>query len=383
MQDGRTILGTLARLYENLIKSIYRGAPEYAIQSSYNRLQAAIEKMLLGRKGVIDEHILAARVPNSGRLVITVGTNIPFGYIGIPRIVAQDVNIAEGDIVVFGRQPTLWHKSVMSAHVIYVDGLAMKLHVSYCKPLGADFDGDTCWFWAPKTEEGRKDALIKCHVSRYCSIEQLGKELDPRQDDPKKYDIDSWVVTRYREVEGFCPSLDDISQHMLLSREDGDFKGLCDEVMSNQHLVKIGVGMAGQQFYNATAICPDVLTEILPFCERLSQGCLSAKHGHKPPLEDILEVLRNGFESSDARIATLLRLGMPAQASKILVERTAGQKQGLDSSVLNRPLFMATQPRCRLSHLHIPSGMYDDVISRLVKEVLDDFSTGPRKDIFM
>ena len=53
-----------------------------------------------------------------------------------------DRHLADGDIVLINRQPTLHKQSMMGYRVKLWDNLTIGLHLSYTTPLNADFDGD-------------------------------------------------------------------------------------------------------------------------------------------------------------------------------------------------------------------------------------------------
>lgn len=82
--------------------------------------------------------------------------------------VAQDLkcgdiverHLADGDIVLFNRQPSL-HKMSIMAHIAKVQSQrTFRFNECSCTPYNADFDGDEMNLHLPQTEEARAEAMI-------------------------------------------------------------------------------------------------------------------------------------------------------------------------------------------------------------------------------
>jgi DNA-directed RNA polymerase subunit A' len=75
-----------------------------------------------------------------------------------------DRQLADGDIVLFNRQPSLHRMSIMAHRVKVMPYKTFRLNPSVCPPYNADFDGDEMNMHVPQTEEARAEAEILMRV---------------------------------------------------------------------------------------------------------------------------------------------------------------------------------------------------------------------------
>lgn len=73
-------------------------------------------------------------------------------------------HLADGDIVLFNRHPSLHKQSLMAHFVRVLPGRTFRLHPAVCFPYNADFDGDEMNIHSPQTEEARAEATILLNV---------------------------------------------------------------------------------------------------------------------------------------------------------------------------------------------------------------------------
>ena len=73
-------------------------------------------------------------------------------------------HIANGDIAIFNRQPSLHRMSVMSHSIKVLPYRTFRLHPAVCPPYNADFDGDEMNLHIPQSEEARSEAKILMSV---------------------------------------------------------------------------------------------------------------------------------------------------------------------------------------------------------------------------
>lgn len=73
-------------------------------------------------------------------------------------------HLADGDIVMFNRQPSLHQMSIMAHYVHVLPGKTFRLHPSVCPPYNADFDGDEMNLHVPQSEEARAEAILLMRV---------------------------------------------------------------------------------------------------------------------------------------------------------------------------------------------------------------------------
>jgi DNA-directed RNA polymerase subunit A' len=87
----------------------------------------------------------------------TIADSLEVGYL-IER------HLANGDIVMFNRQPSLHQMSIMAHYVRVLPGKTFRLHPSVCPPYNADFDGDEMNLHVPQSEEARSEAILLMRV---------------------------------------------------------------------------------------------------------------------------------------------------------------------------------------------------------------------------
>ncbi len=73
-------------------------------------------------------------------------------------------HLADGDIVIFNRQPSLHRMSVMAHYVKVLPYRTFRLHPAVCPPYNSDFDGDEMNLHVPQSEEARSEALTLMRV---------------------------------------------------------------------------------------------------------------------------------------------------------------------------------------------------------------------------
>ncbi len=72
--------------------------------------------------------------------------------------------IKNGDVVIFGRQPTLHRMSIMCHKVVVLPGKTFRLNPCVCPPYNADFDGDEMCVHVLQTSESRSEAELLMSV---------------------------------------------------------------------------------------------------------------------------------------------------------------------------------------------------------------------------
>ena len=68
-------------------------------------------------------------------------------------------HLANGDVVLFNRQPSLHKLSIMAHRSRVMAGRTFRFNECVCAPYNADFDGDEMNLHLPQTEEARAEAL--------------------------------------------------------------------------------------------------------------------------------------------------------------------------------------------------------------------------------
>lgn len=73
-------------------------------------------------------------------------------------------HLANGDVALFNRQPSIHKMSLMCHKVRIIPGRSFRLNPAVCFPYNADFDGDEMNLHIPQTEEARAEAELLMQV---------------------------------------------------------------------------------------------------------------------------------------------------------------------------------------------------------------------------
>ncbi len=113
-----------------------------------------------------------SKFPGVNYIVRPDGVKIRLDFVEDRSIIAETLEIgylverhlADGDIVMFNRQPSLHQMSIMAHYVRVLPGRTFRLHPSVCPPYNADFDGDEMNLHVPQSEEARAEAILLMRV---------------------------------------------------------------------------------------------------------------------------------------------------------------------------------------------------------------------------
>ena len=112
------------------------------------------------------------KFPGVNYIVRPDGVKIRLDFVEDRSMIAETLEIgyrverhlADGDIVMFNRQPSLHQMSIMAHYVRVLPGKTFRLHPSVCPPYNADFDGDEMNLHVPQSEEARAEAILLMRV---------------------------------------------------------------------------------------------------------------------------------------------------------------------------------------------------------------------------
>ena len=210
------------------------GLPK-AIHRSGKPIKSIVER-IIGKEGRIRYNLLGKRLNYSGRAVISPDTKIKMNEIGVPYEVAKVLTVSErvteyniewlkkfvlngpdnypganyvktpegrklaitndnketvasllkpgwiverhlidGDIVIFGRYPSLHRLSWFGHYVRVLPGKTFRIHPGVCHPYNADFDGDEMNIYVPQSEEARAEAMLLMELSNHMVTPRYGE----------------------------------------------------------------------------------------------------------------------------------------------------------------------------------------------------------------
>src|SRR5712691_3484405 len=110
--------------------------------------------------------------PGANYIIRPDGVKIRLDYVNDRKIIAESLavgymverHLADGDIVIFNRQPSLHRMSIMAHYVRVLPYRTFRLHPAVCPPYNADFDGDEMNLHVPQGEEARTEARLLMQV---------------------------------------------------------------------------------------------------------------------------------------------------------------------------------------------------------------------------
>jgi len=110
--------------------------------------------------------------PGANYIIRPDGVKIRLDYVNDRKVIAESLvsgymverHLAEGDIVIFNRQPSLHRMSIMAHYVRVLPYRTFRLHPAVCPPYNADFDGDEMNLHIPQSEEARAEAALLMRV---------------------------------------------------------------------------------------------------------------------------------------------------------------------------------------------------------------------------
>ncbi|MEM4588151.1 MAG: DNA-directed RNA polymerase subunit A' [Nanopusillaceae archaeon] len=210
------------------------GLPK-AMHRSGKPIKSIVER-IIGKYGIIRYNLLGKRINYSARAVISPDPKIKMNEVGVPYEIAKVLTIPEkvteyniewlkklvlngpdkypganyvrnpegkrititeenketlasmlepgwiverhlldGDIVIFGRYPSLHRISWQGHYVRVMDGKTFRLHPGVCNPYNADFDGDEMNIFVPQSEEARAEAELLLELSNHLVTPRYGE----------------------------------------------------------------------------------------------------------------------------------------------------------------------------------------------------------------
>ncbi len=266
----------------------------------------------------------------------TIAESLEIGYL-IER------HLANKDIVMFNRQPSLHQMSIMAHYVRVLPGKTFRLHPSVCPPYNADFDGDEMNLHVPQSEEARAEAILLMRVQ-----DQL---ISPRYGGPIIGALRDFVTGAYLLTkDDTILSIQEFSNYAMLG-------GYSDPLPKPGTKTKDGPAYTGKQLFSL--FLPSDFNYVLT--SKWSKGT-----GGKP--KDV--VIKNGELISGVIDKTSIGAEEP---ESVLHRITKDYGNEVGKSFLNSILIMVKQ---FITHYGFSYGYGDlEVPEKNVKEILDDIQS--------
>jgi len=120
--------------------------------------------------------------PGANYIIRTDRRRVDLRYVKNREIIAEmlapgftvERHLADGDLVLFNRQPSLHRMSIMAHEVRIMDGKTFRLNLTVCPPYNADFDGDEMNLHVPQSEEARTEAELLLKVQEHILSPRFG-----------------------------------------------------------------------------------------------------------------------------------------------------------------------------------------------------------------
>lgn len=367
---------TAAQMLLIMIDQFKNGqAKEKQLQRSLTGYQLAIMRLIFGRSGFISEYLMCNRMQRSGRAVLLPkkGGN-PFECT-IPSWMAKKIGIREGQLVLVGRDPTIWDGSIEIFRARLVNEDVIRLHPFVFGQLNADCDGDQVWCLAiPKYLQADMEVHLGGFMRRHATWPKpwnyQGKEIQWET-------CEDELVERCRP-DGFSVGPEDImfetsvaekGQEILdkevlnecrktaLGLTFKEWQEIMLEVNESMLTMKVGMGPVGAGAMNLRILAQDSKLCVNSACamaERLEQLLLDAKRaknidGPTYSADDALDILnkRNtfvGLEEPEAVTKLSAMLGLKPSVVRPMVKIIWREGTGLSALVRNAyPMFASTQ----------------------------------------
>lgn len=317
--------------------------------------QAMAVRLLSGKNGLVNSHILSTRVTDSGRAVLLISADHSPEFVGIPDRIMNGLKIHVGDPIVVGRDPAIWDGSIEIGRARFSGSNCIELHPLLFKQLGADCDGDQVFVWKlpdsePVQAEMEKGILsfTKVHAAWPTCL-----KTPENMSDQVNWDKVFEEGLDRSKVTGFSVSPKEILEggerlKTLCIIMDKDVAEECRQIalgltplQVKDHLltqnatqlemkVKLGpIGAASNRLKVLAGENPALQRSACYLSERLQQMLLSSKHvvgeakKQAYSVDDVLKILNRRDQWREARLQTILgqleKMGMDREKAQPII----------------------------------------------------------------
>src|SRR5688572_4969717 len=182
--------------------------------------------------------------PGANYIIRPDGVKIRLDYVTDRKAIADSLalgyiverHLADSDIVIFNRQPSLHRMSIMAHSVKVLPYRTFRLHPAVCPPYNADFDGDEMNLHVPQSEEARAEATLLMRVQ-----DQL---ISPRYGGPIIGGIRDFITGAFMlSPDGTTLTKDEFANLAMI----GGYEGLLPEPLITKDGQKL---YAGRQLFS-------------------------------------------------------------------------------------------------------------------------------------
>jgi hypothetical protein len=185
--------------------------PATAVKRMVLSYQSVAERELVGKRGLIRNVMVGARMQKSGRAVLIPNGNYSPDTIGIPGRFFVDMGIEHDDLILVGRNPTIWSGSIEILKARRTPSDCVELHPLIFWQFGGDCDGDDLYFVpVPPTDECQEEAGRE--LLGFCQTHATWKKQALEKDPSPEVDWENPTADTKRRfgVTGFSVSPEDV-----------------------------------------------------------------------------------------------------------------------------------------------------------------------------
>lgn len=231
----------LARVIEEFESG--QATPEIMEKMVQSYLRTAVN-MLAGKGGLISNHVLSSRISGSGRAVLLINGDHHPQFVGLPDQLMAGLHIEEGDAVLYGRDPSIWHGSLEIGVARRSGNNCIELHPLILPQLGGDCDGDQVYVYAlPKDPEVYQEALD--HIMGFARVNAQWPHWMSLEDEEDSviWDKVQEETEKRSETTGFS-----VSPREILEKDKRLLK-LCEQIRKDvsDECCKIAEGLTHEQ----------------------------------------------------------------------------------------------------------------------------------------
>jgi DNA-directed RNA polymerase beta' subunit len=242
------------------IKTIFDNS-QNKVKQANGRVFKGIKERISGKDGIVRMNLLGKRVNQSARTVIGPDSTLKLGEVGVPFDMAKHLTVPEnvtqynieeirkliadgsihqmvrdelrtniqitqvpiqvgdiiernlrnGDRVILNRQPTLHIGSIIANKVVLLPGKNLRMPLSICKSLNADFDGDESNIHVIGTLQGINELETLASVG--------GNFMNPQNSTTNFNIIQDSLLAMYKMTQGFRPISNELYSNILMHTE--------------------------------------------------------------------------------------------------------------------------------------------------------------------
>jgi len=225
---------------------------ERAVKGCVKMYYRQVQRALAGKNGLLGSAVFSSRMKRSGRAVVLINGDHHPEWLGVPERIFSRLALKHGDLIIIGRDPTIWHGSMEVVRARKAREHAIEMHPLLFKQMNADCDGDEVYVYKiPDDEDCQAEAgaqVLKFTrgMAKWPSF--CRETNDETQPDWDEMDAEKHTEPKRKEITGFSVSPEDILQDQdgcLAALDERTGKGVAEECRT----IALGIDVTQFQEY--------------------------------------------------------------------------------------------------------------------------------------